>query len=128
MSRRAGLWLAERDQENTWKHAHFYDRAWSCKRQFLPFNVQLYGTPVVARSQALFYIDKTGCQWQMLSKDLPNYGTVHYYFRKWTNDGTFARINTDLRRMLRARYGREPDPSLAIVDSQSVKTTAVGGM
>ena len=76
---------------------------------------------------ALFYIDKTGCQWQMVPKDLPNYGTVHYDFRKWTNDGTFARINTDLRRMLRSRYGRDPDPSLAIVDSQSVTTTAVGG-
>ena len=76
---------------------------------------------------ALFYIDKTGCQWQMVPKDLPNYGTVHYHFRKWTNDGAFARINTDLRRMLRSRYGRDPDPSLAIVDSQSVTTTAVGG-
>ncbi len=76
---------------------------------------------------ALFYIDKTGCQWNLLPKDLPNYGRVYYYFRKWTDDGTFERMNTDLRCLLRTRYGRDPDPSLAIVDSQSVKTTEVGG-
>lgn len=76
---------------------------------------------------ALFYIDKTGCQWNMLPSDLPNYGTVYYHFRRWTEDGTLERINTHLRQLLRTRYGRDPDPSLAIVDSQSVKTTAVGG-
>ncbi len=63
----------------------------------------------------------------MLPNNLPNDGTVHYSFRTWTNDGTFARITTDVRRMLRARYGHDPDSSLAIVDRQSVKTTAVGG-
>jgi putative transposase len=76
---------------------------------------------------ALFYIDKTGCQWQMLPSDLPNYGTVYYHFRRWTDDGTLERMNTALRRMLRTRYQPDPDPSCAIVDRQSVKTTEVGG-
>ena len=76
---------------------------------------------------ALFYIDRTGCQWNFLPRDLPNYGTVYYYFRKWRDDGTFERMNTELRQMVRARAGRDAEPSLAIVDSQSVKTTAVGG-
>jgi putative transposase len=76
---------------------------------------------------ALFYLDKTGCQWNMLPSDLPNYGTVYYHFRRWTEDGTLARMNTELRQMLRTRYGRDPEPRLAVVDSQSVKTTEVGG-
>jgi putative transposase len=76
---------------------------------------------------ALFYIDKTGCQWQMLPGDLPNYGTVYYHFRRWAENGTLERINTDRRQMLRKRYGRDPEPSLVIVASQSVKTTEVGG-
>ena len=76
---------------------------------------------------ALFYIDRTGCQWNLLPKDLPNYGTVYYYFRKWRDDGTFERMNTALREMVRVRAGRDAEPSLAIVDSQSVKTTEVGG-
>jgi putative transposase len=76
---------------------------------------------------ALFYLDKTGCQWNMLPRDLPNYGTVYYHFRRWTEDGTLERMHTTLRQLLRVRYDRAPDPSLAIVDSQSIKTTEVGG-
>lgn len=80
---------------------------------------------------ALFYLDKTGWTQRvprnMVPSDLPNYGTVYYHVRRWTEDGTLARMNTDLRRMLRTRYGRDPDPSLAIVASQRVKTTEVGG-
>ena len=76
---------------------------------------------------ALFYIDRTGCQWNLLPKDLPNYGTVYYYFRKWRDDGTFEQINAELRQMVRERAGRDKEPSLAVVDSQSVKTTEVGG-
>ncbi len=76
---------------------------------------------------ALFYLDKTGCQWNMLPSDFPNYGAVYYHFRRWTDNGTLERMNTDLRRMLRIRYQRDPDPTLAIVDSQRVKTTEVGG-
>ncbi len=76
---------------------------------------------------AIFYLNRTGCQWNMLPKDFPNYGTVFYHYRKWARDGTWERINTDLRRMVREQAGRDPEPSLAIVDSQRVKTTEVGG-
>ena len=80
---------------------------------------------------ALFYIDRTGWTQRvprnLLPKDLPNYGTVYYYFRKWRDDGTFERMNTQLREMVRVRAGRNKEPSLAIVDSQSVTTTDIGG-
>ncbi len=76
---------------------------------------------------ALFYIDRTGCQWNLLPSDLPHYGTVYYYFKKWRDDGTFEQMNTVLRQMVRERAGRDKEPSLAVVDSQSVKTTEVGG-
>ena len=76
---------------------------------------------------ALFYIDRTGCQWNVLPKDLPNYGTVYYYFRKWRDDETFERMNTELRRMVREGAGRDTEPSRAVVDSQRVKTTESGG-
>src|SRR3712207_1234823 len=58
---------------------------------------------------ALFYIDRTGCQWNLLPKGFPNYGAV-YYIRKWRDDGTFERMNTQLRGMVRVRAGRNKEP------------------
>jgi putative transposase len=76
---------------------------------------------------AVFYVLKSGCQWRMLPKDFPPWKTVFHYFRKWRIDGVWERMNRALRRSLRKRLGREPEPSAGIVDAQSVKTTGVGG-
>jgi putative transposase len=76
---------------------------------------------------ALFYLTGTGCQWRYLPKDFPDYHSVNYYFRKWTKDHTLERINTALRRKIRLADGRDAEPSAAIIDSQSVKSTESGG-
>ena len=76
---------------------------------------------------AIFYRTRTGCQWRMLPKEFPDWRHVWYYYKKWTVDGLWERLNDALRRALRRAVGKEPDPSLGIPDSQSVKATEAGG-
>lgn len=76
---------------------------------------------------AIFYLTKTGCQWRALPHDLPNWSTVHTYYRNWRITGVWERLHDALRAQVRAKEGREESPSAAIIDSQSVKTTEKGG-
>ena len=76
---------------------------------------------------AIFYVLKSGCSWRLLPKDFPPWETVYWWFRKWRVDGTFERRNAALRERLRSRLGRNPLPSAGIADSQTTKTTGVGG-
>lgn len=76
---------------------------------------------------AILYLSRTGCQWRMLPHDLPYWQHVAYYFYKWLEDGTIEAINERLRIQIRTTLGREEQPSGAVIDSQSVKTTEEGG-
>lgn len=75
---------------------------------------------------AIMYVLKTGCQWDLLPHEFPPKGTVYHYFNTWSKDGTWERMNAKLRVQVRLAAGREATPSATIIDSQSVKTTEKG--
>ena len=75
----------------------------------------------------ILYLNRTGCSWRMLPHDLPPWGTVHYYYRRFRLEGVWPNIHDHLREQVRVEAGKEKTPSAAIIDSQSVKTAEKGG-
>ena len=75
----------------------------------------------------ILYLLRTGCSWRQMPHDLPNGKTVYHYFRLWKLDGTWEKAMTALRKQVRTQMGREEEPSAAIIDSQSIKTSPVRG-
>jgi putative transposase len=76
---------------------------------------------------AIWYVVRTGCQWRLLPREFPPWPTVYSGVRRWRRDGTWEGLPTALRERLRTAVGRNAQPSAAVIDSQSVKSTSVGG-
>jgi len=76
---------------------------------------------------AILYVLRSGCPWRLLPHDLPAWGTVYWYFGRWRREGLWDQVLQALRKQVRIQQGRDPEPSAAIIDSQSIKTSAVRG-
>src|SRR5918998_4423311 len=106
------------------------DAEWECLKAHLPAPSKR-GRPRTHGSRAIldaiFYVLKSGWPWRLLPRDFPPGETVYCWFRRWRIDGTWERLNAALCERVRVSLGRNVHPSAGIVDSQSAKTTGVGG-
>jgi putative transposase len=106
------------------------DAEWGCLEGHLPAP-KATGRPRVYPLReilnAIFYVLRGGCAWRLLPHDFPPWKTVYHYFRAWRLSGLWERMHSALRKRVRVRLKRDPQPSAAIADSQSIKTTGVGG-
>src|SRR5580658_7853769 len=106
------------------RHLAGPDKEWAVIGPLLPAPSQL-GRPLVharrAFVNAILYVNRTGCAWRYLPKDFPPWRTVYGYFARWRDDGTLQKLHDRLRDQARAAAGRDPRPTAAVIDSQSVK-------
>lgn len=102
------------------------DAEWNSLREYLP-TPKAQGRPRTHPLRdvldAIFYVLKTGCQWRFLPHDFPPWSSVYYHFRRFRLSGLCSVILKVLREAERKRVGKDPQPTAAIMDSQSVKTT-----
>jgi putative transposase len=111
--------------------ADLTDAQWVVLEPLIPA-VKSGGRPAVHDRReimdAILYVLRTGCSWRSLPHDFPSWKTVYDYVRLWRVDGTWERLNDQLRVDVRIQVGRQGDPTAAILDSQSTKTTEKGDL
>lgn len=106
------------------------DAEWEILKPLLP-QPKGFGHPLEVDFReilnGIFYVQRTGCQWEMLPHDLPPHSTVYNYFQKWQRQGIWQQMHEQIRQQLRRKLGRDEQSTVAIADAQSVKTTEKRG-
>jgi putative transposase len=106
------------------------DAEWEIMEPLIPKVSPNATTETIPRREivnGILYMLRGGCPWRLLPHDLPAWGTVYYYFRTWRLSGVWDKALEALRKQMRQKQGRDEEPSAAVIDSQSVKTSAVRG-
>jgi putative transposase len=106
------------------------DAEWEILEPLIPEVSPNATIPTIPRREivnGILYVLRSGCPWRLLPNDLPAWGTVYYYFRLWRIAGIWDKALETLRKQARQQQGRDEEPSAAVIDSQSIKTSAVRG-
>jgi transposase len=106
------------------------DRKWELLEPLIPAVSPNATTETISRREivnGILYVLRSGCPWRLVPHDLPAWGTVYYYFRIWRKEGIWDHVQKSLLKQVRQKEGRDEDPSAAVIDSQSIKTSAVRG-
>ncbi len=106
------------------------EKQWELLEPLIPAISQEAANVVYTRREivnGILYVLRSGCPWRLVPHDLPAWGTVYWYFRRWRDEGVWDQVLAALRMQVRKKEGRNAEPTAAIIDSQSVKTSAVRG-